>query len=284
MNNPAGGSLQIAVVTLFPDLLAAFVRVGMPRKALECGQLRLVTINPRDFTADPHRTVDDRPFGGGPGMVMKAEPLAAAVAEARRLLSVSDQAAEVEMGDRGGSDPVVIYLSPQGRQLDQAWLESAAGVSAGTSPANSSLVLVCGRYEGVDERLLSSLVDLELSVGDYVLSGGEPAAMVLIDGLARLLPGVLGHEESASQDSFGADGLLDYPHYTRPAIWRDQPVPDVLQSGDHGRIARWRREQALYRTASRRPDLLQLARKRGRLSETDESVLAGSAPGTSKQD
>ncbi|MEM7379185.1 MAG: tRNA (guanosine(37)-N1)-methyltransferase TrmD, partial [Pseudomonadota bacterium] len=198
--------------------------------------------NPRDAAADVHRTVDDRPFGGGPGMVMQAEPLAATL----------------EPLKAAGSH--VVYLSPQGRVFDQAM--------AGRFAERDAVVLVCGRYEGIDERVIDAWVDEEVSVGDYVLSGGEPAAMVVIDAVARLLEGTLGHSASAEQDSF-TDGLLDWPHYTRPTTWRGREVPAVLRSGDHAAIAAWRRQQALGRTAERRPDLLE----RVTLDDEDKALL-----------
>lgn len=221
---------RIDVVTLFPDLVAAVTHYGITGRAVERGLLQLATWNPRNYTEDRHRTVDDRPYGGGPGMVMKAEPLARAVQEAKAARSV----------------PWVVYLSPQGRRLDQAGLHELAA---------RELVLVAGRYEGVDERFLTAYVDEEWSLGDYVLSGGELGAMVIIDGIARLLPGALGHADSAEQDSF-ARGLLDCPHYTRPTVFNGQAVPAVLSTGNHAQIAAWRRRQALLRTAERRPDLL----------------------------
>jgi tRNA (guanine37-N1)-methyltransferase len=188
--------------------------------------------NPRDYTHDRHRTVDDRPYGGGPGMLMKVQPLRDAIHEARNA-------------HPGRSH--VVYLSPQGRPLDQQGVRELA--------QHEHLVLIAGRYEGVDERLIETEVDEEWSIGDYVLSGGELAAMVVIDAVTRLLPGALGHEDSAQQDSF-SDGVLDCPHYTRPELFEDMPVPEVLMSGDHAAIARWRRKQALGRTWLRRPELL----------------------------
>ncbi len=205
---------------------------GIPRKAGDTGQLRLSALDPRDYADDSRRTVDDRPYGGGPGMVMKAEPLSKAILAAR----------EMEPQAR------VIYLSPQGSPLNQDRVRRL-------SYEDRPLILIAGRYEAIDERLIESEVDEEISIGDYILSGGELAAMVLIDALSRLIPGVLGHEDSAAQDSF-SDGLLDCPHYTRPEIYNGQPVPNVLLSGDHKAIARWRRRQSLGRTWSRRPDLL----------------------------
>jgi tRNA (guanine37-N1)-methyltransferase len=225
--------MHIGVVTLFPEMLAAVSEVGITGRAVEQGIVSIHSCTPRDFTTDKHRTVDDRPYGGGPGMVMKVEPLREAIREARK------QAPE---GTR------VIHLSPQGRTLDQAGLRELADLPG--------LVLVASRYEGVDERLIAAEIDEEWSIGDYVLSGGELAAMVLIDGVTRLLPGALGHENSAEQDSF-SDGLLDYPHYTRPEQVDGEPVPEVLTSGDHQAIHRWRQKQALGRTWLRRPDLLE---------------------------
>lgn len=225
--------MRVDVVTLFPELVAAIGECGVVGRAVERGLLELVTWNPRDFTKDRHRTVDDRPYGGGPGMVMKLEPLRDAI----RAAKAADQRAVR-----------VVYLSPQGRRLDQQWLADAA--------ETERVVLVAGRYEGIDERLVGTDIDEELSIGDFVLSGGEPAAMVVVDGLARLLPGVLGDEESAVQDSF-VDGLLDHPHYTRPESLDGIAVPEVLIGGDHAAIRRWRLKQALGRTWERRPELIE---------------------------
>jgi tRNA (guanine37-N1)-methyltransferase len=225
--------MHIAVVTLFPEMFNAVSEHGITGRAVQQGVLGLSHSNPRDFTQDRHRTVDDRPFGGGPGMVMKVAPLEQAIAAAR---------------EQAGERSRVIYLSPQGQRFDHRKAVSLAQESA--------LVLVAGRYEGVDERLIESEIDEELSIGDYVLSGGELAAMVVIDAVLRQLPGVLGHELSAQEDSF-ADGLLDCPHYTRPEEYRGRAVPEVLLSGDHEKIRRWRLKQALGRTLERRPDLLQ---------------------------
>ena len=223
--------MRIHVVTLFPQMLDAVTAYGITGRAVERGLLNIERWNPRDFTTDRHRTVDDRPYGGGPGMVMMVEPLRAAIREAR---------------SHAPPGTPVIHLSPQGRVLDQAGLRELAALPG--------MVLVASRYEGVDERVLAE-VDQEWSIGDYVLSGGELAAMVVIDGVTRLLPGALGHEDSAEQDSF-TDGLLDYPHYTRPEAIGGDTVPAVLLSGDHAAIHRWRRKQALGRTWLRRPDLL----------------------------
>lgn len=225
-------AMRIHVVTLFPQMLDAVSAYGITGRAVERGLLSIERWNPRDFTTDRHRTVDDRPYGGGPGMVMMVEPLKAAIREARH---------------RSPPGAPVIHLSPQGRVLDQAGLRELAALPG--------MVLVASRYEGVDERVIAAEVDQEWSIGDYVLSGGELAAMVVIDGVTRLLPGALGHEDSAEQDSF-ADGLLDYPHYTRPEVIDGDAVPPVLLSGDHAAIHRWRRKQALGRTWLRRPDLL----------------------------
>lgn len=224
--------MQIDVVTLFPEMLDAVSHSGITGRAVEQGLVKLQHWNPRDYATDKHRTVDDRPFGGGPGMVMKVEPLRSAINNAR------------ESAPQGAP---VIYLSPQGRILDQAGLTELAN--------HPGLILVAGRYEGVDERLIEAEVDQEWSIGDYVISGGELAAMVLIDGVTRLLPGALGHEDSADQDSF-SEGLLDFPHYTRPEEIDGLVVPEVLRGGDHKAIQRWRQKQALGRTWLRRPDLL----------------------------
>jgi len=224
--------VKIEVLTLFPELVEQAGKHGMPRIAVEGGALQLSTRNPRDYSGNKWRRVDDRPYGGGPGMVMEAEPLARAITDAR-----------AELGEVR-----VIGLSPQGQPLTQAWVEKLAQMPA--------LVLVCGRYEGIDERFVRTQLDMELSLGDFVLSGGELAAMVVIDAVARLLPGVLGHEASAVNDSFSA-GILDHPHYTRPEDWRGQSVPEVLMCGDHAKVARWRLKQALGATWLKRPDLLE---------------------------
>ncbi|MGB0722370.1 MAG: tRNA (guanosine(37)-N1)-methyltransferase TrmD [Gammaproteobacteria bacterium] len=229
--------MHLHVVTLFPELVEAVVRVGIPARAVDKGLISLRTWNPRDYTHDRHRTVDDRPYGGGPGMVMKAEPLTAAVRAARKAASRS--------GERRAH---AVYLSPQGRPLDQRGVEELA-----THP---ELILVAGRYEGVDERFIESEIDSEWSLGDYVLSGGELGAMVIIDAITRLLPGALGHEASAAEDSF-ANGLLDCPHYTRPEVWDERGVPAVLLGGNHERIRQWRLRQSLERTWQRRPELME---------------------------
>ena len=236
--------MRFDVVTLFPQMFVAVTQSGITSRALEAGLWKLETWNPRDFTKDNYRTVDDRPFGGGPGMVMLAEPLEKALDAARAA---------------GGGR--VIYLSPQGRKLDHRRVVELAKEAA--------LTLLCGRYEGVDERLLRLRVDEELSLGDFVLSGGELAAMALIDACVRQLPGALGDEQSALQESF-ADGLLDCPHFTRPETYSGERVPDVLLSGHHENIRRWRLKQALGRTWLRRPDLLQA---RG-MSKEEQALLA----------
>ncbi len=236
--------MRFDVITLFPDLFGVLRDEGVIARALARELAELHLWNPRDYTADPHRTVDDRPFGGGPGMVMKVEPLRDAILDARSAAPESR----------------VAYLSPQGRLLDQG-----AMVEIATRPG---LILVAGRYEGVDERLLERHVDEEWSIGDYVLSGGELPAMVVMDAVIRLLPGALGHADSAAQDSY-MDGLLDCPHFTRPERVEGIAVPPVLMGGDHGAIRRWRLQQALGRTWLRRPELLQ---QRG-LSEDERALL-----------
>ena len=235
--------IRFDVVTLFPEMFAALTQSGIPRKALEAGLWRLQTWNPRDFTTDNYRTVDDRPYGGGPGMVMLAEPL--------------EKALDAVRAAGGGR---VVYLSPQGARLDHAKVMELAGRSAVT--------LLCGRYEGVDERLVRRRVDEELSLGDFVLSGGEIAAMAAIDAVVRQLPGALGDEQSAAEESFAA-GLLDCPQYTRPEVFAGEAVPAVLMSGHHEQIRRWRLKQSLGRTWLRRPELI-AARA---LSAEEQSLL-----------
>jgi len=237
--------MRIDVVTLFPDMIRSYVDEGVVGRAVKRELVQLGTWNPRDYTSDVHRTVDDRPYGGGPGMVMKVEPLHEALQDARK---------------QHNERPRVIYLSPQGRRLDQAMIAELA--------QQPWLILVAGRYEGVDERFIEQEIDDEVSIGDYVLSGGELAALVMIDSITRLQPGALGDADSAEQDSF-SDGLLDCPHYTRPEKLQGEVVPEVLLSGNHKAIARWRRKQALGRTWSRRPDMLQ-DRK---LSDEDHRLL-----------
>jgi tRNA (guanine37-N1)-methyltransferase len=224
--------VHIEVVTLFPESVHALLQFGVTGRAVERKLLEVGTSNPRDYATDKHKTVDDRPYGGGPGMVMKVETLRAAIHAAK---------------GRAGSGARVIYLSPQGRPLDQAGVQELS--------RHPALVLVAGRYEGVDERLIETEVDEEWSIGDYVLSGGELPSLVVIDALARLIPGALNDEESAAQDSF-MNGLLDCPHYTRPEEIDGRRVPEVLLSGDHAAIRRWRMQQMLGRTWLRRPELL----------------------------
>lgn len=229
--------LQFDVITLFPAMFDAVTELGVTGRARERGLYQFVAWNPRDFTTNVHRTVDDRPYGGGPGMVMMAEPLDKALAAARqRQMSA------------GVDKPRVVHLTPQGRLLDHALVAELA--------REPGLVLLAGRYEGVDERLIDRQTIEEVSIGDYVLSGGELAAMVLMDSVVRQLPGALGDAESASQDSF-VDGLLDHPHYTRPEVYEGAAVPAVLLSGNHAVITRWRLKQSLGRTWQRRPDLLE---------------------------
>lgn len=224
--------MHLGVVTLFPGMFDALKNYGVTGRAIKRGISKLSLWNPRDFSHNRHRIVDDRPYGGGPGMVMGVQPLRDAI-----------HAARAELGETCR----VLYLSPQGRRLDQIGLKALA--------TKKALLFVAGRYEGVDERLIEMEIDEEWSIGDYVLSGGELAAMVLIDGLVRLLPGALGTKESAQQDSF-VNGLLDYPHYTRPEVIEGRGVPSVLLSGDHKAIYRWRLKQALGWTWIKRPDLL----------------------------
>jgi tRNA (guanine37-N1)-methyltransferase len=237
--------VHVGVITLFPDLVRAVLGYGVVGRAAGRGLIELATFDPRDDADDIHRTVDDRPYGGGPGMVMKVKPLRSAIRAARA---------------RAPQGSPVIYLGPQGRRLEQARAAELAALPG--------LVLVAGRYEGVDERVLAAEVDDELSIGDYVLSGGELAAMVVIDVIARLLPGALGDERSAQQDSF-AQGLLDFPHYTRPEEIDGLRVPEVLLGGHHAQIERWRLKQALGRTWRRRPELL----ARRPMSELEHTLL-----------
>ena len=222
------------VVSLFPEMFQTFTEQGVTGRAVKSGKLKVDFFNPRDVTHDKHRTVDDRPYGGGPGMLMMVQPLLDAIRAAK-------QAAEKKTK--------VIYLSPQGKTLTQRGVKQLS--------ENESVILVAGRYEGIDERVIEAEIDEEWSVGDYILSGGELPAMILMDAVARLVPGVLGHAQSAEQDSF-SDGLLDCPHYTRPENLNGQSVPSVLLSGDHQKIKQWRDKQSLGRTWQRRPDLLNL--------------------------
>lgn len=235
--------MRFDVISLFPEMFDA-MRSGVAGRAIERGQVELASWNPRDYADDVHRTVDDRPYGGGPGMVMMVEPLRRAIVDAKAASPGSP----------------VLYLSPQGRRLDQMAVKGLAELSG--------LILLAGRYEGVDERLIEAYVDQEWSIGDYVLSGGELPAMVLMDAVIRMLPGVLGHADSAAQDSF-ADGLLDCPHYTRPEEIEGRTVPGVLMSGDHEQIRRWRLQQALGQTWLRRPELIEARR----LSSEEQVLL-----------
>jgi tRNA (guanine37-N1)-methyltransferase len=243
--------IRFDVVTLFPEMFSALTHSGISGRALESGLWSFGLWNPRDFTTDNYRTVDDRPYGGGPGMVMLAEPL-------EKALDAVLAAQRERIGPMGAGK--VIYLSPQGRKLDHEKVMELAGRAAVT--------LLCGRYEGIDERLIERRVDEELSIGDYVLSGGELAAMTVIDAVVRQIPGALGDGQSAVEESF-VKGLLDCPQYTRPELYRGAKVPDVLMSGHHENIRRWRLQQALGRTWLRRPDLL-AARK---LSEDERKLL-----------
>jgi tRNA (guanine37-N1)-methyltransferase len=241
--------MRFDVVTLFPEMFGAVLQYGVTRRAAEQGKFVLRTWNPRDFTTDNYRTIDDRPYGGGPGMVMLAEPLEKAIGAAKAAQAAC-----------GMAKSRVVHLSPQGRPLTHEAVKELLERDEG-------LILLASRYEGVDERLIRQQVDEELSIGDYVLSGGELAAMVLMDSMVRQLPGVLGDDASAQQDSF-AQGLLDCPHYTRPEIYNGEEVPAVLMSGHHAEIEKWRLKQALGRTAERRPDLLaqrQLTKQEARL-------------------
>lgn len=240
-------SLQrFAVVTLFPEMFDSFFSQGVIGRAVKKGLIDVYVFNPRDYTHDKHRTVDDRPYGGGPGMLMMVQPLTDAIADAKAAL---------------GDNVKVVYLSPQGRKLDYDGVKHIGQYS--------DVVLVAGRYEGIDERIIETLIDEEISIGDYVLSGGELPAMVLMDTVSRLLPEVLGHNKSAVEDSF-TNGLLDCPHYTRPEVYESKSVPEVLLSGNHEKIRQWRLEESLKRTQQRRPDLLNnLA-----LTEEQQSILA----------
>ncbi|MET0014661.1 MAG: tRNA (guanosine(37)-N1)-methyltransferase TrmD [Sedimenticola sp.] len=235
--------MRFDVVTLFPEMFQSMIGEGVTGRAIDRGQAELALWNPRDYTHDVHRTVDDRPYGGGPGMVMKIEPLEAAIEDAKAA----------------APGAAVAYMSPQGRRFDQA--------VAGEIAKRDGMILIAGRYEGIDERIIDRYVDEEWSIGDYVLSGGELPALVLMDSVIRLIPGVLGAADSAEQDSF-TDGLLDCPHYTRPEVFDGEAVPEVLLSGNHELIRRWRLQQSLGRTWMRRPDLLE-----GRELTAEEQIL-----------
>jgi tRNA (guanine37-N1)-methyltransferase len=245
--------MRFDLVTLFPELFAPFLAAGVTRRAYETKQVDVRPWNLRDFAEGNYRRVDDRPFGGGPGMVMMAEPLARCLAAVK--------------ADRADAAPVVLF-SPIGERLDHAGVERWS--------ASQGAVLVCGRYEGIDQRFIDTHVDVQLSLGDFVLSGGEIAAMALLDAVARLQPGVLNDAGSHQEDSFNPalDGLLDCPHYTRPEEWEGRKAPEELLSGHHARIAEWRRRQRLAVTAKHRPDLIAAARQAGRLTPVDEAFLA----------
>lgn len=237
-------SLRFTAISLFPEMFAAVTEQGVVGRTIKRGEVEVDLINPRDFTHDRHRTVDDRPYGGGPGMLMKVEPLQKAIAAAKQQQSGQ-----------------VIYLSPQGERLNHQVVSELS--------QQQHLILLAGRYEGIDERLLRKEVDREISLGDFVLSGGELGAMAIIDAVTRLLPGALGHSDSAEQDSF-VDGLLDHPHYTRPEVFEEEAVPEVLLSGNHQMIEEWRLQQRLGRTWLRRPDLLE----KRRLTDKEQKLLA----------
>lgn len=254
--------MRFDVITLFPEMFEPFRTSGVTRRAYESGLVDLRTWPLRDFGEGPYRRVDDRPFGGGPGMVMMAEALL--------------QCLRAVQAERADAAPVVLF-TPVGRVLDHAAVADWS-VSQGA-------ILICGRYEGLDQRFIDAHVDVQLSLGDFVLSGGEIAAMALLDAVARLQPGVLHDDGSHQQDSFNPalDGLLDCPHYTRPEVWRDSPVPAVLMSGHHAQIQAWRRQQSLALSARNRPELLAQARAAGRLSRADEAFLASLAGPTDTQ-
>lgn len=248
--------MRFDLITLFPELFAPHLRHGVTRRAFESGQVDVRPWQLRDFADDNYRRVDDRPFGGGPGMVMLAEPLERAIAAVK--------------ADRTEDQPVaVVHFSPTGRRIDQALVKELAAGQGG--------ILLCGRYEGIDQRVLDRHVTMELSLGDFVLSGGELPALALLDAIARLQDGVLNDAASHQQDSFSDGFLLDCPHYSRPEVFDGQPVPTVLMSGHHGQIARWRRERSLEITARRRPELILAARAAGVLTKADEQFLAGMA-------
>lgn len=246
--------LWVGVVTLFPEMLTAITQSGITSRAVKSGQLTVETINPRDFTTDAHRTVDDRPYGGGPGMVMKAEPLAAAIRHAK---SLSPTPADV------------VLMSPKG----QPWRQEDVAATLAASPETThATIVVCGRYEGIDQRVIDALVDRELSLGDFILSGGEIPAMAWVDALTRLLPGALGHAQSAVTESF-SDHRLEPPHYTRPETFEGRPVPDALLSGNHARIERWRARKAVEETQQYRPDLL----AKWPLTDAEQAMLSNAS-------
>lgn len=242
--------MNIYIISLFPELIQQATEFGVLGRAIKQRQLKLSCFNPRDYADDKHRTVDDRPYGGGPGMLMKVEPLYKAIMAAKQA---------------SGNAAKVVYLSPQGQQVNQQLLVD-------TAATGQDLILIAGRYEGIDERIIELLVDEEWSIGDYVLSGGEFAALVVVDAITRLIPGVLGDDDSALQDSF-MQGLLDCPHYTRPELINGEAVPDVLLSGDHQAIQRWRLKQALGRTWLRRPELIDVIKKDASLWNEEKAAL-----------
>ena len=261
--------MRVAVVTLFPTMIDEFIRHGVLSRSVASGLLEVTTYNPRDYTVDAHRTVDDRPYGGGPGMVMKIEPMQAAIEAARDNLSepaLSEPVLGDEAQEETSATPLVVFLSPQGARFDQQMARDWAS-------DGRPLMLIAGRYEGVDQRLLDTAVDKEVSLGDFVLSGGEVGVMAILDAVSRLIPGSLGNQGSALSDSFGEDGLLEYPQYTRPEVHQGQCVPEVLKGGDHGLIAQWRRQQSLLNTWRKRPDLLQAATEKGELNKQDLEFL-----------
>jgi len=249
-------SMLFSAISLFPEMFSAISDFGVVGRAVKNEIVKIDCINPRDFTEDRHRTVDDRPYGGGPGMLMKVEPLQRAIQAAKK----SKQARDL-VSDSGSGSAKVIYLSPQGKKLNHQLVKELS--------KQQHLILLSGRYEGIDQRLIDQQVDMEISLGDFVLSGGELAAMVLIDAITRLLPDVLGHSVSAIEDSF-EDGLLDHPHYTRPESYQGMDVPPVLLSGDHKAIENWRLQQRLGRSWLKRPDLLE----KKILSESEQQLLA----------
>lgn len=250
--------MLFSAISLFPEMFNAVSEYGVVGRAVKNEIVNIDCINPRDFTKDRHRTVDDRPYGGGPGMLMKVEPLQRAIQAAKKSQQARDS---VSSSDSSPGSAKVIYLSPQGKKLDHQLVKELS--------TQQHLILLCGRYEGIDQRLIDQQVDMEISLGDFVLSGGELAAMVLIDAVARLLPEVLGHSVSAIEDSF-EDGLLDHPHYTRPESYEGLDVPPVLLSGDHQAIEKWRLQQRLGRSWLKRPDLLE----KKKLSESEQQLLA----------
>ncbi|TKC83943.1 tRNA (guanosine(37)-N1)-methyltransferase TrmD [Trinickia terrae] len=262
MIEPTERAVQFDVVTLFPEMFRALTDWGITSRAAKQGRFGLRTWNPRDFTTDNYRTVDDRPYGGGPGMVMLAKPLEAAIG-----------AAKAAQAEQGIAQTRVVMMSPQGAPLDHGRVMRLA--------VEPGLLLLCGRYEAIDQRLLDRCVDEEVSLGDFVLSGGELPAMALMDAVVRQLPGVLNDAQSAVQDSF-VDGLLDCPHYTRPEEYEGMRVPDVLLGGHHAEIEQWRRREALRNTLAKRPDLIERARRNKMLSRADEAWLAGLAKEASK--